>query len=340
LFIFASAALTAVAVTILTLEALAAKEDRTAVITAHNLTRAETDARFAGYVKYGSFGRFRHGREFGSVESQATPFFNRDVLVSIAVFDLDAGPVTIELPDPKGRFMSLVTLNQDGIEQALGYDKGQFALSRTRFGTRYVSAAVRFAVQSERADDVDQVHALQNAVAVVQPGGPGRIDMPGWTSPRSSGTDERVVTLSSTVWAAAVSRAVGRGNQATTSVAAIGPYPDTDTLDLEVVPSRNNTTTIYKLVLKDVPVDGFWSVSLYTAQGYFKRNPLNAYNVTSTSGKADSDGSITIQFGGCDGRAPNCLPTVPEWNYVVRLYRPREAILTGAWTLPGAMPMN
>jgi hypothetical protein len=35
------------------------------------------------------------------------------------------------------------------------------------------------------------------------------------------------------------------------------------------------------------------------------------------------------QFGGCDDRIPNCLPTMPGWNYVVRLYRPRAEIPNG-----------
>jgi hypothetical protein len=35
---------------------------------------------------------------------------NRDTLYSFAVFDLDAGPVTITLPDAGKRFMSLMVI--------------------------------------------------------------------------------------------------------------------------------------------------------------------------------------------------------------------------------------
>ena len=48
------------------------------------------------------------------------------------------------------------------------------------------------------------------------------------------------------------------------------------------------------------------------------------------------DGSVTVQFGGCDGKVPNCLPITPGWNYLVRLYRPREEILGGTWKFPEA----
>jgi hypothetical protein len=52
------------------------------------------------------------------------------------------------------------------------------------------------------------------------------------------------------------------------------------------------------------------------------------------------DGSITVQFGGCDGKIANCLPIMSGWNYLVQLYRPRAEILNGTWTFPEAKPMG
>jgi hypothetical protein len=40
-----------------------------------------------------------------------------------------------------------------------------------------------------------------------------------------------------------------------------------------------------------VPVDGFWSVSLYNADGYFEKNAANAYAFNNITAKKDSDGS-------------------------------------------------
>jgi hypothetical protein len=109
---------------------------------------------------------------------------------------------------------------------------------------------------------------------------------------------------------------------------------------LNIIPSKNDGTTIYRLNAKDVPVDGFWSVSVYNAQGYYQSNGLNAYNLNSVTAKKNDDGSILIQFGGCDGKLANCLPIMPGWNYMVRLYRPRAEILDGRWTFPTAQPLN
>ena len=104
--------------------------------------------------------------------------------------------------------------------------------------------------------------------------------------------------------------------------------------------SKNDGTTIYKLKVKDVPVDAFWSITVYNAEGYFQPNALNAYSINNITAKKSEDGSVAIQFGGCDGTTPNCLPIREGWIYTVRLYRPRPEILNGAWTFPEAQPVN
>ncbi len=85
-----------------------------------------------------------------------------------------------------------------------------------------------------------------------------------------------------------------------------------------------------------MPVDGFWSISLYNAQGFFEPNTLNAYTLNNVTAKKSAHGSVAIQFGGCDGKIPNCLPTPEGWNYMVRLYRPRAEVLNGTWKFPEA----
>ena len=81
-------------------------------------------------------------------------------------------------------------------------------------------------------------------------------------------------------------------------------------------------------------------MTVYDAEGYIQPNTLNAYNLNSIVGRRGADDSISVQFGGCNGETPNCLPTVPGWNYLVRLYRPRGEILDGTWTFPEAYPVK
>jgi hypothetical protein len=80
-------------------------------ISPDNFKRAETDMHLAMFVKEGAFSKFFHHRDLPLENTGVRP--NRDTLYSYAVFDLDAGPVTISLPDAGKRFMSLMVITQD-----------------------------------------------------------------------------------------------------------------------------------------------------------------------------------------------------------------------------------
>lgn len=88
-----------------------------------------------------------------------------------------------------------------------------------------------------------------------------------------------------------------------------------------------------------MPVDAFWSVTVYGADGFLHKNDLDAYSVNNISGVKNPDGSVTINLGG-DGNLPNSLPLTEGWNYTVRMYRPRAEILDGTWTFPAFEPAS
>jgi len=52
------------------------------------------------------------------------------------------------------------------------------------------------------------------------------------------------------------------------------------------------------------------SITVYNAEGYFQPNELNAYSINNITAKKSEDGSVAIQFGGCDGTTPSCLPII------------------------------
>jgi hypothetical protein len=312
-------------------------------VTVDNFPRAESDLYFSAIaLKEGAFGKFHHHREPVAVDNQTVIRMNRDTLYSAAVFDLDAGPVTITLPDAGKRFMSMQVINEDEYVPAVFYGAKSYTLTRDMVGTRYALVGVRTVVDPSDPKDVQQVQSLQNAITVSQANS-GRFEVPNWDQVSQRKVRDALVVLGSTM--PDFKKAFGTSDQVdpvrhlVASAAAWGGNPDKDATYLNVTPNKNDGTTIYRLTVKDVPVDGFWSISLYNSEGYFERNRYNAYTLNNITATKAEDGSVHIQFGGCDGRIVNCLPTMPGWNYTVRLYRPRAEILTGSWKFPEPEPL-
>lgn len=106
-------------------------------VTADNFVRAESDLYFGNIVKRGGFGRFDHNRDLAAVDDkQLVVRSNRDTLYSGAVFDLEAGPVTITMPDAGKRFMSMQVIDQDQYTHLVAYKPISYTLTRKDIGTR------------------------------------------------------------------------------------------------------------------------------------------------------------------------------------------------------------
>jgi hypothetical protein len=313
-----------------------------AVVTPDNFNRAETDMYFGGSVKEGGLGTFRHNREATPIDKQMVIRMNRDTLYSLSVFDLDAGPVTVTLPNSGERFMSLQVIDEDHYTPEVVYGAGNYTFTRDKTGTRYVSLGVRILLDPTDPEDMKQVHALQDAITVTQPGGPGRFEVPNWDQASQKKVRDALLALAETL--PDTKRTFGAKDQVDPvrhligTAFAFGGNPEKDALYLNITPSKNDGTTVHRLTVKDVPVDAFWSISVYNAEGYFQKNAFDAYSLNSLTTKKNADGSVSVRFGGCDGKIPNCLPIMSGWNYMVRLYRPRAEILEGKWTFPEAQP--
>ena len=316
----------------------------TVPVTVDNFPRAESDLYFGGILKdSGAIGKFLHRREPARIDNQTVIRLNRDTLYSSAVFDLDAGPVTITMPDAGKRFMSMQVINEDHYVPEVVYGKGSYTLTQDKVGTRYVAVAIRTLVDPAGPEDVKKVHALQDAIKVSQKA-TGKFDAPNWDPASQKKVRDALLVLGSTIpdfkKAFGTKAEVDPIRHLIGTAAAWGGNPDKDATYLNITPAKNDGTTVYKLNVRDVPVSGFWSVSVYNAEGYYEENPYDAYTLNNLTAKRSDDGSIAIQFGGCDGKIPNCLPVVKGWNYTVRLYRPRAEILSGKWKFPEPQSMQ
>ena len=244
----------------------------TVPVTVDNFIRAETDLYLGNIVKEGGLGNLIHRREPASIDSQTVIRLNRDTLYSSAVFDLDAGPVTITLPDAGKRFMSLLVINEDHYAPAAFYGAGSHTFTKEKVGTRYIAAAIRTLIDPASPKDVEQVHALQDAIKVSQKS-IGKFETPKWDAASQKKVRDALLVLSSTMpdfkKSFGTKQQVDPVRHLVATAAAWGGNPDRDATYLNITPTKNDGNTVYKLNVKDVPVDAFWSISVYNADSYY-----------------------------------------------------------------------
>ena len=265
-----------------------APSGNTVPVTVDNFIRAESDMYMGALSKEAGLARFAHKREPAAIENQTVIRMNRDTLYSSALFDLDAGPVTITMPDAGTRFMSLMIVSEDHYVPSVTYDAAPHTFTKEMIGTRYMLAAVRTLVDPADPKDVAQVHALQDAIRSA------RTAPASSTCPIGIRSARRRCATPSSFWRprrAASRMRSGRRDRSTRShllgaAAGWGGNPDKDATYIAVTPAKNDGTTVYKLNVTAVPVDAFWSVSVYNAEGFFEKNATTRIrSTTSRPGK-------------------------------------------------------
>ncbi len=307
----------------------------TVPVTPDNFNRAETDGYFQKKVDEGMFGKIVHVREPASIEKQMIIRMNRDTLYSFGVFDLTE-PLTIVKPDTGTRFQSLVAINEDHYIKQVAYKPGEYVLTQEKIGTRYVQLAFRTLIDPANPTDIAEAHALQDSI-VIQQASPGSFEAPHWDAASQKKVRDGLLLMGSTMPDS--KRMFGDIDEVDPvrhligTAGGFGGNAEKDAIYLNVYPEKNDGVTPYTLHIGAVPVDGFWSVSVYNADGYFEKNDANAYSFNNITAVKDSDGEVTIHFGG-DSAQSNLVPITPGWNYTVRLYRPRAEIISGSWKFP------
>ena len=220
----------------------------TVPVTADNFIRAETDKYFGDFVKRGALGKFWHFRELPSIELDSVRP-NRDTLYSHAVWDLDAGPATITLPEAGKRFMSMIVIDEEHYVPNVFYGAGDYTLNKHQVGTRYVLTSIRTLFDPNDPGDVKQINALQDAIEVTQPGGPGRFDVPNWDQASHKKVRNLLKTLGESLpdWngAAGPRGQVDAVRHLIVTATGWGLNPEKDATYLNITPSKNDGIRIY-----------------------------------------------------------------------------------------------
>lgn len=217
---------------------------------------------------------------------------------------------------------------------------GEFILTQEKVGTRFAVVLFRTFVNANDPLDIKAAHAMQDKIVVRQKN-PGTFEIPDWDE-----TSLKKVRNAVNVLAATRTSSVGMfGDKAKLNPISHllgtafgwGGNPEQAAMYDSVVPAQNDGKTPYRVTVQDVPVDGFWSITVYNKAGFMEKNDQNRYSYNNVTADKNADGSITINFGGAPGTINN-LPITDGWNYTVRMYEPKQEIISGAWHFPKAQP--
>ena len=312
-------------------------------VTVKTFVRAESDHMIrANMAMMGvDFGKLTHLREPTTPENQPVIRMNQDTLYSSTALDLSK-PVTITLPEADGRYMSMHVVNQDHY-MFVESEPGSYELTEDNVGTRFALVTIRTFADVTDPADIAEAHAMQDAIEL-SGGGGGPFEAPEWSTEDLAVARKALSDIA--VLGFDASYAFGRKDEVRPvdhlvgAAAGWGGLPKTAAMyEIQSV-DKNDGTTPHAVTVNNVPVDAFWSVTVYNADGYLEANDLGVNSYNNFSAQANDDGSYTIHFGGCDDGRRNCIPVTPGWNYAVRMYQPQEEILNGSWTFPDVQPVE
>lgn len=304
-------------------------------VNADNFARAETDRMFHDLQKSaGGINRFVHHREPAAIDKQTVIRLNRDTLYSFAVVDVTNG-ATLTLPEHGNRYLSAMVVNEDHYVDAIFHEPGEHELTAVQFGTPYVVIAVRTLVDPADTADIAAVAAIQDQI-VLTGNSATPFEAPEYDVASLDETRDALLALARNL--TGFDHMFGTKNEVDPvrhligTAAGWGGLPTSEASYIGVDPRL--PVGQYELTINDVPVDGFWSISVYNANGFFEPNERGAYTVNNITGVPNPDGSMTVRFGDYPSEVPNAIPITEGWNYLVRLYQPRPEITEGRWEFP------
>jgi hypothetical protein len=305
------------------------------VVSKDNFVRAETNRMFADLL-FGSPGlnQWAHNRELTPIDKQSVIRLNRDTLYSFAVVDISGG-ATVTLPESGDRYVSVMVVSQDHLINRIFHDAGTYDLTVDEHGTDYLVLAARVLVDETDPADVAACHAVQDGLVITAASAEPFVlpdyDQASFTATRDVILDEVRAAPIDSKGAFGSKDEIEPHAHLLGTAAGWGGLPEHEAY--YVLREPGLPVGEYELVVRDVPVDAFWSLTVYNREGFLGPSPNGVYSVNSVTAARDADGSVTVRLGG-DGSRPNTIGLMDGWNYTVRLYRPRPEILDGSWTFP------
>jgi hypothetical protein len=316
-----------------------AQTNETIKVTPGTYIRAESDRQFAEIVKMaGGVNRLHHFRVPTPLDKQNIVRMNRDTLYSMGVVDTSKG-ATITVPElPPGRYASVYLVDNDHYCPRVIYTSGKHELPSD---TKYLGVGIRIQVfDPHDKEEVAVVNQLQDQFLIeagsADPVPPYKWDMDSLKALTAAYERDSAEYDS---WKGMMGPR-GKVDEATRHIAAAaawGLFPGWDATYLNY--SGKHDPDVGYTATYNVPEnDAFWSITVYGDDGFMKHENciVNSSNV-----KRNDDGTFTVWFGSKElcGDVANRIDITEGWNFLMRIYRPGQFVLEGAYKLPAAQPI-
>ncbi|MFT7141069.1 MAG: hypothetical protein ACJAYE_002438 [Candidatus Azotimanducaceae bacterium] len=313
----------------------ATAEEDSILVNADNYARAEAAFQFEGMAKRnGGINKLGHARQPISLDRQRNMQMNRDTIYSSAVVDISKG-ASVSFPNSGDRYMSIAIVNEDNFTTAVYHSGELIELTMAEHGTPFVAVIVRVLVDANDAEDILVANDLQDLITITASSA-NMYQRANYDVESRKTTRELFRLLGAGLGEASFCN--GKESEVKETrhkiCAAIG-WGGLPTYEVVYAKNQNQRALgDYQLQLKDVPVEGFWSISIYNDKGYFQENEYEAYSINNVIAEPNEDGSFTINFGEHPNDRKNFLPIMEGWNYVARLYLPSIEVQEGRWIFP------
>lgn len=309
-------------------------------VTYENYVKVQTSLQIDAYQKLAKgINKLYHFRVPTPIENQPTIRMNHDTLYSVAMLNVSRG-VVISIPDTGNRYISLAVSNELGYTNFVYYGKGTYTLTSENVGSDYALIAIRTLVDAGDKKDIMAVNALQDKI-MIEAKDNTVFKLPNWDMKSYKTIYDSLLGLFAL--APNTKNMFGKEEDVNPvlfllgAAGAFGGLPEKDAVYFNITPKQKGKS--FTITVKDVPVDGFWSVTVYNKEGYLFDSPYGLSSINNLTASPVKDGTYTLYFGNCEKYKKNCLAIEDGWNYIVRLYQPREEIISGKWTFPPLKPI-
>lgn len=309
-------------------------------VTPETYIRAETDRQFEVVAKMvGGMNRLYHIRLPTPLDKQNIVRMNRDTLYSMGVVDTSKG-ATITVPElPKGRYASVILVDNDHYCPFVIYTPGVHQLPKD---TKYLGVGIRIQVFNPKdAEEVAAVNKLQDQF-VIKAESADPLPEFKWDRASLKELTEKYEKDSAAYssWKGMMGPR-GKVDEKTRHIAAAAAwalFPEWDATYLNYS-GGHDTKICYKATYKVPENTAFWSITVYGDDGFMKsdNNVVNSSNV-----KLNPDGTFTVYYGSKEqcGDVANRVDVPEGWNFLLRIYRPGASVLDGSYKMPRAEPIE